>query len=118
MDERTLFFRFEFDQDADGDALAREVEDRLARLESVAQAEADVDRIRLTGAEVVAAIAVGVVVVRGAREFAHEINLLLQEMAQLVGNIRGLRSAYVEVDGKSVALREIDEEDVATLSTP
>jgi hypothetical protein len=116
MDASTLYFRFEFEDGADGEALARELQNRLARLDTVAEASAREERMRITGAEVVAAIAVGVLVVRGSRQLVQEINLLLTEVAGMVRNIKGLTSGSVEVDGRAVALAEVDEKDVATLA--
>jgi hypothetical protein len=116
MNDSALYFRFEFEEAADGEALAKAVQDQLARFDGVSQADADVDQMRLTGAEVVAAIAVAVIVVRGTRELAQEINELLTEIGRIVRGIKGLKSAFVEIDGQPVPLAEVDDDDVARLT--
>ena len=117
METQEIFLTFEVEAGADGQVLAREVQARLMALQAVSKAEADVESPRLTGAEVVAAIAVGVVVVRGVRELAQELNLLIPEIARLVREIKGLRAVFVEVDGEDVPIDEMDESKIATLAS-
>ena len=115
METQEIFLSFEIEEGADGQALAREVQEMLMALPAVSEAEADVESTRLTGAEVVAAIAVGVLVTRGARELVEELNLLIPQIAQMVRGIRGLKAAFVEVDGENVPIEAMDEGHIATL---
>jgi hypothetical protein len=116
MTDQTLYLHFEFDADADSRALTEELATALASLDGVADADAVVEQQRLTGAEIVAAIAVGVLLVRGAKELLQEVNRLLPEIARVARNIKGLRTGYVEVDGKQVRLSDVTDDDVEQLA--
>jgi hypothetical protein len=117
METQEIFLTFEIEAGANGHILAQEVQARLMTLQAVSRAEADVESPRLVGAEVVAGIAVGVVVVRGVRKLAQELNLLIPEIARMVREIKGLRAAFVEVDGENVPIDEMDESRIATLTS-
>jgi hypothetical protein len=109
MDTREIFLTFEIDEDVDGEALAKEVQEHLMTMQSVTKAEADVETFRLTGIEVAGAIGVGILVVRGTRELIEELNLLIPQLARMVHEMKGLRAAFVEVDGEKVPIDELDE---------
>jgi hypothetical protein len=117
METQEIFLTFEVEAGANGQVLAQEVQARLMALQAVSRAEADVESPRLVGAEVVASIAVGVVVVRGVRKLVQELNQLIPEIARMVREIKGLRTAFVEVDGENVPIDEMHESRIATLAS-
>ena len=63
MDTAEVFFQFEVESDADRNALAQWIQERMESLAIVQEAEATPDETRLTGAEVAAGIALGVLIV-------------------------------------------------------
>lgn len=117
MDETELFLHFEVEDGADRDALAREIQARLEGLEGVGGAEAAPEETMLTGAEIVAGIAVGIAVVRGARELTAELRQLLAEVNRLVGEVRGLKRATVEVGDERVPASAVSDAQVAALAS-
>jgi hypothetical protein len=116
MDESILNLSLEVEPGTDPEEVAREVQEHLAGLGGVAEADAAVDNMRITGAEVIALIAVAVVVVRGVRELAQELNTLMPEIARVLRNVKGLKSGYVEIDGKRVPIAEIGEQEIDRLA--
>jgi hypothetical protein len=101
MDE--VFLRFEFSDGKDLEQAARLIQERLAGLDMVEEADAIPEETRLTGVEVVAAIAVTVVIVRSSRELIQEVRKLIPEIQGLVGDVRGfLKSVTAEVGAEKV----------------
>ena len=101
MDE--VFLRFEFSDGNDLEHATRLIRERLASLDMVEEADAMPEETRLTGAEVVAAIAVTVVIVRSSRELIQEVRKLIPEIQGLIGDVRGfLKSVTAEVGTEKV----------------
>ncbi|WP_328473595.1 hypothetical protein OHA21_12920 [Actinoplanes sp. NBC_00393] len=116
MDESTIVLSLEVEPGPDVEEVARQVQEEIAGLGGVAEADAAPDNMRIAGAEVIAIIAVAVVVVRGVREAAQEINALMPEIARIIRNFKGIRTGYVEIDGKRVPLAEVGEQEIDRLA--
>jgi hypothetical protein len=99
---------FEFADGADLDEAAEQIEARLGGLEGVADVEAMPTDMRLTGAEVVAAIAVTAMVVRSGRDVIAEIRKLVVEAKGLLGDLRDLKNVYVDIGKKRVPIDKLD----------
>ena len=98
MSEVTL--QFELEEGADADALAAEIQQRLAAVDGVEDADAEPMELRFGVAETVAVIAASVIIIKSTRE-------LVDELKGLVESMSGLKQAYVELKGKRVPLDEV-----------
>jgi hypothetical protein len=107
---------FEFHANAGLEEAAREIEDRLGKLEAVDEVEAMPTNPRITGAEIVAAIAVTAMVVRGGRDAVAEIRKLVTEVKGLIGDLRDLKNAYVDVGRKRIPIDKLDAHELQALS--
>ena len=112
-----IHFHFDADPDADTDELARLIQERVAALADVEEAHADSPgATRLTGAEVVAGIALTVTVLREGKNAAQAIKELVDAVTELVRSARGLKRAVVELGGTTVPVEQLDEEGRAALA--
>jgi hypothetical protein len=110
-----LHLRFEFEPGANLKGAEDEIRELLARLDMVAAVDARVDDARITGLELVGAIAVGVQIVRGTRQFAHEVHRLLAELKGLCGDVAGLRTIALEVGPtKLITVEHVTDDDIAS----
>lgn len=116
MDGTEVFLHFEVEEGADREAIARLLQERLGELESVREAEATPEETMLTGAEIVAGIAVGLAIARGARDLTAEVRKVIAEVTALVREIHGLKRALVEVGPQRVPAEQIDDGQVAALA--
>lgn len=111
-----LLLHFELADREEAATVAQALEKRLGQLPGVAEAEALPEESRLTGLEIVGAISAAVVVVRHGRELVTELNKLLPELRKLVGEIKGLKNAFVEVGAKRVPLDQLTQAQVEELA--
>jgi hypothetical protein len=107
--------RFEFEPGTDLDAAARVIRERLARLDMVAAVDARPDDARITGLEIVGAIAVGVQIVRGTREFVAEARRLIAQLKGLSADIAGLRTIALDAGPKPITIDQVTDNDIAQL---
>ena len=98
------------EKDNDLEQTAQLIEERLGQLEMVKEVEAVPEKARFTGLEVVAAIGVTVLVVRGSRELIEELRKLIPQLKGLMSEIKGLKNAFVEVGDKRIPVSEVNEE--------
>ncbi|MEM7111965.1 MAG: hypothetical protein AAF614_05995 [Chloroflexota bacterium] len=111
-----LYFRIVTQEDADREAIARFVADQLASLSSVENAAAMPEEAQLTGAEIIAGIAVTVAVVKGTRELLEELNKLIPEIEKFISNLKGIRDVVFEVGWDNVSIEEMDEAQIKILA--
>lgn len=113
-----VYFHLELDPGTDGDAIAALVRERIGQLESVEKAhvEPDEEAARLTGAEVVAGIALTVTLVRGSKNIAAELKTLIEAVTEVVQSLTGLKHAVVELAGQNVPVEEVDDSGVEELA--
>jgi len=90
---------------------AQIIEQRLSQFKMVKEAEAVSEKPRLTGVEVVAAIGVTVLVIRGSGEIVGELRKFIMQLKGLIGDIKGLKDVFVEVKDKRIPLAEVNEDD-------
>ncbi len=105
----------DFEKDNDLEQTAQLIEERLGQLEMVKEVEAVPEKARFTGLEVVAAIGVTVLVVRGSRELIEELRKLIPQLKGLMSEIKGLKNAFVEVGDKRIPVSEVNEETLQQL---
>jgi len=110
-----LTLRFEFDPGADLDSTARLIQKRLAAFDIVAAVDARPDDARISGLEIVGAIAVGVQIVRGSLQFVAEVRRLIADLKGLKGNIAGLRTIALDAGPKPLAIDQVTDTDLAQL---
>ena len=103
------------EKDNDLEQTAQLIEERLGQLEMVKEVEAVPEQARFTGLEVVAAIGVTVLVVRGSRELIEELRKLIPQLKGLMSEIKGLKNAFVEVGDKRIPVSEVNEETLQQL---
>lgn len=116
MDTTEVYFHVEVDEGVDRHAVAAELQRRVAALENVAESEATPDETQLTGAEIVAGIALGVAVIKGGKQLTVELKSLIDAVAEAVRSIHGLKKAVVELSDRTVPLEEVGEGEVAALA--
>lgn len=95
-----LNFHFEVVEGTDLALTAQLIQERLSKLERVKEVEAIPEEPRLTGLEVVAAIAVTVLIIRGSREAVKELRNLLQEIQHLMECIKEVKATFLEIGEK------------------
>lgn len=112
-----VYFHLELDSDTDNDQIATLIRERLGKLEGVEETYAEPEEAsRLTGAEVVAGIALTVTLVRGSKNIATELKALIEAVTEVVQSVTGLKHAVVELAGRNVPVEEVDESDVSELA--
>ena len=104
---------FEFKDRKNLDDAARQIEARLGALDAVDDVEAMPTDMRITGAEVAAAIAVTAVVVRSGRDAVAEVRKLVTELKGLLADLRDLKNVYLDIGKKRVPVDKLDEKELA-----
>lgn len=111
-----LSIQFEADPGADGAALSTAVQDRLRKLPHVEDAQIRPSKQRMLGigaGEVVAVLSGAVLIAQSSEALIAELRKLIPQIAALVHDIKGLRGAFVEVEGKRVPVEKLSEEQLA-----
>ena len=103
------------EKENDVEQTAHLIEEHLGQLEMVKEVEAVPETARLTGLEVVGAIGVTLLIVRGSRELIEELRKLIPQLKGLITEIKGLKDVFVEVGDKRVPLSEVQEETLQQL---
>jgi hypothetical protein len=117
MAETEICLRFEFDRADSLDRVARELQERLGRLEMVREVEASPEgKMMMTGLEVAAAIGVTVVIVRGSRELIQEVRKLVAEIKGLMDELDDLKEVYVDVSDRRIRIPDLGDEDFRVLA--
>jgi hypothetical protein len=96
MEEAQVLFELELADNADREAVEELIRTRLHRL-AVQDLAITSGTSRVTGAEIVAIIVVGVTVVKAGRELTEELRKLITEVTELVKDGKGLMRALVSV---------------------
>jgi hypothetical protein len=104
---------FEFGERTDLEEAAKQIEDRLGALDAVDDVEAMPTDMRITGAEMAAAIAVTAVVLRSGRDAVAEVRKLVVEIKGLLADLRDLKNVYLDIGKKRVPLDKLDEKELA-----
>lgn len=112
-----LMLRFEFEKGTDLGKAENTIREQLGKLDEISRVDTAPEKPRLTGLEVVGAIAVAVQVVRGVRKGVTELRKLLQELKALKGEVRGLQEVKVEVGPRKVPIDEVSEDDLQALAS-
>jgi hypothetical protein len=111
-----IALRFEFDKGTDLEQAADAIRERFSKVDGVVGVYADPERPRVTGLEIVGAIAVTVEVVRGVRKGVTELRKLLHELKALSSEVRGVQNAKLEVGKRKVRIGEVSEDDLKELT--
>lgn len=108
---------FEFVDRTRLEEAAQKIEARLRGLEAVDDVEAMPTDMRLTGAEVVAAVAVTAMVVRSGRDVVAEIRKLVTEVKGLLGDLRDLKNVYVDIGKNRVPIDKLNAQGLQELGS-
>ncbi len=92
-----------FAKDTDLPRTAQIIEERLQRLPMVNQVEAAPEQLRMTGVEVVAAIAIAVLALRGSRQAVKELHELIWELRSLFKDLGG-EDPSLNIGGQQISL--------------
>jgi len=84
-----------FPKDTDLGQTAQVIEERLKQLSMVDQVEAAPEQLRITGLELVAAIGVTVLALRGSHEAVRELRTLIQELKKLFKDLNGKEPSLI-----------------------
>lgn len=110
-----LNLRLEFTQDQDLKRVAKMLEKRIAQLPQVEEAEAAPERMKLTGAEVAAAIGVTIIVVRGSTELVREFRKFIAEFKGMVADLKNFKNIFIDVGEERITLDELTDEQILRL---
>jgi hypothetical protein len=111
-----LSLRFEFEPGTNLDAAARSIRERLAALDTVAAVDVRPENARITGLEIVGAIAVAVEIVRGTRKFVAQVRRLMTELKEMRNDIGGLRTIALDGNPKPIMIDHVTDNDIAQLT--
>jgi hypothetical protein len=75
-----------------------------------------VEEPRLTGAEIVAAIAVTVAIVQGTRKLIEEIRALIPQVKGLIHDVKGLQTVKVEVGSLTIPIDQVTDDQLQQLA--
>jgi hypothetical protein len=109
---------FEFGERTDLEKAATQIEDRLGALEAVDDVEAMPTDMRITGAEIAAAIAVTAVVARSGRDAVADVRKLVAEIKGLLADLRDLKNVFLDIGKKRVPFDKLDEKELAAALKP
>jgi hypothetical protein len=110
---------FEFADRTRLEEAAHQIENRLRSLQAVNEVEAmPTNNMRITGAEVVAAIAVTAMVARSGRDVIVEIRKLVTEVKGLFGDLHDLKDVYVKLGKKKIPIDNLDVQTFRQLGEP
>ena len=110
-----LNFRFEFDKAVELEQTSRTIQAHIDQLHLVEETQVFTEKIRITGAEIAAAIGVAVLVARGSRELIQEVRKIITEMKGLTKDLQGLKNIYIDVAGEKVPVDGLSEEHIQKL---
>ena len=109
-------FRVRLEDEAEAQAVAAELEERLARVEGVDEVSAAPERPQGMG-DVLMAVTAAVAITRGGRDAIVYVRQALNELRGIVDDWRGSgREALVEVEDEEVDVRAIGEREVAAIA--
>jgi copper chaperone CopZ len=111
-----IALRFEFDKGTDLAQAADAIRERLSNVDGVSGVYADPEEPRITGLEIVAAIAVTIEVVQSVRRGVTELRKLLRELKALSSEVRGVQNVKLEVGKRKVPIGDVGEDDLKELA--
>jgi hypothetical protein len=111
-----ISFRFEFDNGTDLQQAADALRERVSKVAGVERVDPVPEKPRITGLEIVAAIAVGIEVVHGVRKGVTELRKLLHELKALSKEVHGLQDVKLEVGARKVPLDKVSDADLKELA--
>jgi hypothetical protein len=106
MTELNLLFDFANHQAAE--RAASTIEEQLGQLEIIDEVQAEPQRMRLTGLEIAAAVAVSATVVQSATNVVENLGKLVEATRSLMLKLRDLKNVYVEFGSQRVPIDQLD----------
>jgi hypothetical protein len=106
MNEINLLFDFA-DHNAAEDA-APTIEKSLSALEMVEEVQAEPQRMRMTGLEIAAAVAVTATVARSGVDTVENLGKLVAAIRSLMVQLRALKNVFVDVGDQRVPIGQLD----------
>ena len=106
MNEINLLFDFA-DHNA-ADESAPKIEKCLSALEMVEEVQAEPQRMRMTGLEIAAAVAVTATVARSGADAVENLGKLVAAIRSLIVQLRALRNVFVDVGDQRVPIDQLD----------
>jgi hypothetical protein len=109
-------FQVRLEDEAQADAVASELEQRLGVLAAVEEVQAEPAEPQVIG-EIAIVVAGAVALTRGGRDIVAGVRETIDELTRLVESWRRLkRTVFVEVDGAQKDVRELGDEDLERLA--
>ena len=106
MNEINLLFDFG-DLDA-AEQAAPAIEERLSQLEMVDEVQAEPQRMRITGLEIAAAVAVTATVIKSGADIVENIGKLVAAIRSLMLQLRTLKNVYVDLGDQRLPIDQLD----------
>ncbi|HEY4281158.1 MAG TPA: hypothetical protein VGM91_23290 [Conexibacter sp.] len=103
-----VMWQFELEEGADAGAVAVELQRRLSAFEPVEEAAVSPPQEERTGLEILAVIATAVVVIRTGRQLTEELTGLIRAVRELVGEVKGVKSAAVDIEGDLIPVEKLE----------
>jgi hypothetical protein len=104
-----IVFHFELEDGVAPTAMAPVLEERLAGLDGVEEAETAPEEQRMDVVEAAALVAGVVALARGGADLLAAVRAIIREVRGIVEELGGVRKAFVEIDGERVDVAELDD---------
>ena len=111
-----ISLQFDVEDAALTEETARRIQERLTAMEDVKDAGAQVAGQERGVVETLAIISATVLIAKSGADLVDALRRLVQSLTGLVGDIRGLRTAFVELRGKRVPVSDLTEEKIQELA--
>lgn len=105
---------FELTDNANAEAIADALEQRLAAMEDVQSVDTMAEEPR-TVAEIVAVVAAGVVLIDHGTSAVSSLAKFVRALRELMQEVGDLKKAYIEIRGKKVDVGALSEEEIERL---
>ncbi len=84
------------------------IEEQLSRLEMIGEVQAEPQRMRVTGLEIAAAVAVTATVVQSGANVVENMGKLVDAIRALMVKLRDLKNVYVDVGNERIPIDQLD----------
>lgn len=112
-----LTLHFQPAEGVDPNAAAKELEQKLAALPEVTNAETRADQYRSIGpTEIIAGVTLAVGIIQESAAATEAVSKLLDSVTHLIQSSKNLKNAFVEVGMRKIPIDQRTEKDVETLA--
>ena len=99
---------FDFNSDDAATKAAPLIEKHLAQLPVVNEVQAEPQRMRITGLEIAAAVAVSATVIQSGTNAVENLEKLVKAVRSLMLSLRDLKNAFVDTGSERIPIDQLD----------